>query len=175
MKESISRLVENSGIVGIGVVIDDVQFIHPTARIYHNSVIRDGVYIGAHTVIGHLVVVERDTVIGDHTTIQSQCHITADATIGDYVFLAPGVMMGNERTIANHGRCKQKLEGPIIERGVRVGAMSYICAGVTIGENAFVYAKSLVTKNVGAGEIWGTPRGENRAHKIGVVPKEEWL
>jgi UDP-3-O-[3-hydroxymyristoyl] glucosamine N-acyltransferase len=153
-------------------VIDKVEYIDQTARIWHNCVIRDGVYIGAHTVIGHLVVIERDTKIGNHTTIQSQCHITADAEIGDYVFIGPCVSMGNERIIANHGRCEAILKGPKIGRGVRIGANSYIVAGVEIGDNAFIHACSLVTKNVPAGEVWGNA---TRAKRLGKVPREQWL
>jgi UDP-3-O-[3-hydroxymyristoyl] glucosamine N-acyltransferase len=165
----LTEVIENTG---IGTVIDKVEFIHPTARIYHNCVIRDGVYIGAHSVVGHLVVIERDTKIGEHTTIQSQCHITADAEIGDYCFIAPCVSMGNERIIANHGRCEKILIGPKIGNGVRIGANTYIAAGVTIGDNAFIHACSLVTKNVPAGEVWGNAV---RAKRLGRVPKEQWL
>jgi UDP-3-O-[3-hydroxymyristoyl] glucosamine N-acyltransferase len=172
---SVSAAVDGLGMIGIGTVVDNVRFIHPTARIYHNCVIRDGVYIGEGVVIGHLVVVERDTRIGAHTTIQSQCHITAEVEIGEYCFFGPGVLMSNEKNIANSGRTQAVIEGPRIGRGVRIGAGCYIAPGVTIGDNAFIYARSFVSKNVPAGEIWSNTSGKGRASRIGLVPREEWL
>ena len=43
----------------------------------------------------------------------------------------------------------------IIRSGAFLGASSTILKGVTIGENAVIAAKSLVSKNVPANEIWG--------------------
>jgi len=172
---NMTAAIENLGIVGIGTVIDEVKFIHPSVKIYHNCVIRDGVSIGEGSIIGHLVLIERDTSIGCFTTIQSQCHITADASIGDYCFFGPMVLMSNERRIANHGRCTPVLEGPKIGRGVRIGAGCYIAAGVEIGDNAFVYARSFISKNIPAGEIWSNIKGNGRASKIGEVKPEEYL
>jgi acetyltransferase-like isoleucine patch superfamily enzyme len=161
--------------IGIGTVVDNVRFIHPSARIYHHCVIRSGVSIGEGVVIGHLVVVERDTEIGEFTTIQSQCHITAQAVIGPHCFFGPGVLMSNEKNIANSGRTTPLIEGPRIGRGVRIGTGAYIAPGVTIGDNAFVFARSFVSKNIPAGEIWANVNGKSRASKIGEVRREEWL
>jgi UDP-3-O-[3-hydroxymyristoyl] glucosamine N-acyltransferase len=163
------------GFISPYVVIDKGVIIHESARIYHFSVIRDNVHIGAGSIIGHNVVVERDTVIGVNTTIQSQCHITAEATIGDDCFFGPGVVMTNEKNIANQGRTVSRIEHAVIGNGVRIGAGAVLAPGVQIGDNAFVHANSFVTKNIPAGEIWGTPHGKSRAVRIGKVPIEEYL
>jgi len=156
---------------GQGVVIDEGCYIAPSASIWNNSVIRSNVEIGPGTVIGHLVVVERDTIIGKNTTVQSQCHITAKAIIGDNVFLGPGVVMTNERNIANQGRTEPKIEITVIENGARIGAACVILPGVHIGANAFVGAGSLITKSIPAGELWvGSP-----ARYLRDVPLEEFL
>ena len=156
-------------------VIDEGVNIHESARVYHFSVVRNNVHIGAGSIIGHNVVVERDTVIGVNTTIQSQCHITAEAVIGDDCFFGPGVVMTNEKNIANQGRTTPKIEHAVIGNGVRIGAGSVLAPGVQIGDNASIHANSFVTKNVPACEVWGTPNGKSRAVKIGMVPESEWL
>lgn len=163
------------GFISQHTIIDKGVCIHETAKVYHFVVLRDNVRIGAGSVIGHNVVIERDTVIGQNTTIQSQCHITGEAVIGDNVFFGPGVVMTNEKNIANQGRTTPKIEGPTIGNGARIGAGSVIAPGVKIGKNAFIQANCFVTKDVPDGEIWGTPHGESRACKVGVVPLEEWL
>jgi len=43
----------------------------------------------------------------------------------------------------------------IIEKNVFIGAHSTILKGVTIGENSIVAACSVVTKSIGANELWG--------------------
>lgn len=156
---------------GEGVVIGRNVEIEPGAAVWNNSIIRDGVSIGKGSVIGHLVVVERDTKIGRNTTIQSQCHITALAEIGDNCFFGPGVIMTNEKNIANQGRTTPKLEVCRVGNGVRIGAGSLLLPGVQIGDNAFIAAGSLVSKNVPAGEMWGG----RPARKMREVPEIEFL
>jgi len=164
-----------SGYISPHVVIDTGVRIAPTARVYHFTVLRDNVQIGEGSIIGHNVVIERDTDIGKNTTIQSQCHITGEAIIGDNCFFGPGVVSTNEKNIANQGRIEPLIQGPVIGNGVRIGAGAVLCPGIVIGDNAFIHAGSFVTKNVPAGEIWGTLKGSNRASKVGLVPREEWL
>lgn len=172
---SLTKSIAEHGMVGVGTVIDNVKYIAPTARIYHNCVIRSGVTIGKSAVIGHLVVIERDTKIGDNTTIQSQCHITAEATIGDNCFFGPGVMTMNERNIANQGRTAPKIERLVVGNGVRIGTGAIIAPGIKIGNNASIHAGSFVTKNVPENEIWGNPSNKSRAVKLGTVPEKERL
>ncbi len=155
--------------------IDEGVRIGKGSHIYHFVVLRENVNIGSDSIIGHNVVIERDTSIGERTTIQSQCHITANALIGNDCFFGPGVMTMNEKNIANQGRVEAKIERLTIGNGVRIGTAAIIAPGVTIGDNAFIQAGSFVTKNVGAGEIWGNRRDRSRATKLGMVPKEEWL
>lgn len=154
-----------------GAIIDDSAVITGPVYIWHHSVIRSDVRIAPGCVIGHCVVIERDTHIGENTTIQSQCHITAEARIGKGCFFGPGVIMTNEKNIANLGRTDAKIERAIIGNGVRIGAGCLLLPGVQIGDNAFIAAGSLVSKNIPAGEFWaGRP-----ARKVKDVPIEEFL
>jgi len=154
--------------------IDKGVEIEEGVYIYHFTVIRDNVKIGAKSIIGHNCTIEKNTIIGEQTTIQSNTHITAEAIIGNKVFIGPGVTMCNEKEIAALGRMEPNIEGPVIGNGVRIGAHSLICPGVRIGENAFILSGTRVTKDIPAGEIWG-PRENGRACKIGKVPKEQMI
>ena len=60
---------------------------------------------------------------------------------------------------------------PRILRAARIGGACILLPGVTIGENAFVGAGAVVTKDVPDKSIVAG----NPAHVIGRVPKEEWL
>lgn len=152
-------------------IIDDTAIINGPVKIWHHSVIRSGVHIASGCVIGHCAVIEKNTHIGENTTIQSQCHITAEARIGKGCFFGPGVIMTNEKNIANLGRTDAKIERAVIGNGVRLGAGCLLLPGVQIGDNAFIAAGSLVSKNVPAGEFWaGRP-----ARKVRNIPVEEFL
>lgn len=72
----------------------------------------------------------------------------------------------------DHGRnINPPVEGPHIKRAARISAGVIIFPGIEIGENSFIGAGSVVTKNIPKEEIWfGTP-----AKKMGDVPKEEIL
>ena len=61
--------------------------------------------------------------------------------------------------------------GPTIRRGARVGGGAILCPGVEIGEEAFVGAGAVVTKNVPARKVVvGNP-----ARVLRDVPDEELL
>lgn len=156
--------------LGHGVVIDAGVIVGDDVFVGHNTVIRSGVRLWHGVVLGHLVVIEADTEIGAETTIQSQCHITKGARIGGRVFVGPGAVMINEWRIASHGRrIAQRLVGPVVGHGARIGAGALIMPGVEIGENAMIGARSVVTRNVPPREKWfGCPA---RCH--GAVPDEE--
>ena len=138
----------------------------------HNCVIRNNVVIGDDSVIGHNVVIEADTIIGHDTTIQSQCHITKNATIGNHCFFGPTAVMINTHHIS-HGRgFDPDLKGPEVGDACRIGTGALIMPGVKVGRNSMIGAGSLLTKDVGAGEIW---HNRDTAAIRGKVDKEEWL
>jgi acetyltransferase-like isoleucine patch superfamily enzyme len=63
------------------------------------------------------------------------------------------------------------IKGPTIRRGARVGGGAILCPGVEIGEEAFVGAGAVVTKNVPARKlVVGNP-----ARILRDVPEDELL
>ena len=113
----------------------------------HHVMIREKTVIGNHVVIGTGTVVDGQVEIGDFVKIESQCYIPTHVRIGNRVFLGPGVTLTNDRYPLKQ-RDRYHPEGPVIEDGVTLGGRVTVCPGVRIGEDAFVAAGAVVTKDV---------------------------
>jgi UDP-2-acetamido-3-amino-2,3-dideoxy-glucuronate N-acetyltransferase len=79
--------------------------------------------------------------------IQSNCYITAGTVVQDDVFIGPGVTMTNDNAMGRHPQ-GEPLDAPTLRRACRLGGGSVICPGIEIGEEAFVGAGAVVTKDV---------------------------
>jgi acetyltransferase-like isoleucine patch superfamily enzyme len=115
-----------------------------------------GTVVGDHALIREGVVIGADTVIGKHASIQ------AGVPIGNRVKLGTGVHVGIRCAIeddvtgtANLVMTEEPGGGPgsIMRRGARCGVNVTLMPSVEVGENAFVGARSLVTRSVPAGML----------------------
>jgi acetyltransferase-like isoleucine patch superfamily enzyme len=86
-------------------------------------------------------------VIGSRIRIQTGCYITAYSTIEDDVFVAPGVILTNDNAMARHGP-DHEIRGATLRRACRVGGGVVLLPGIEIGEEAFVAAGAVVTRDV---------------------------
>ena len=82
------------------------------------------------------------------TKIQAEAYITAYSTLEENVFIAPCVVTTNDNFMGRTERRHDLMAGPTIRRGARVGGGAILCPGVEIGEEAFVGAGAVVTKDV---------------------------
>jgi len=112
------------------------------------SCVRERVVIADDVVVGRGSLVENDTTIGRGTRIQAGAYVTAYSTLEEDVFIAPCVVTTNDNFMGRTERRKGLMKGPTFRRGARIGGGAIICPGVEIGEEAFVGAGAVVTKDV---------------------------
>lgn len=156
--------------VGECTVIERGCSIGDNVLIGNFVVLRPNITVGHDTKITHYASAEEGAKIGNHCKMGQYSCLTKEGVLEDWVFYGAGTVSLNAKNIM-YGRRKSILEPIRVCRGARVGAQVLILPGIVIGENALIGAKSLVTHNVPAGEIWyGSP-----ASKQGDVPREEWL
>jgi acetyltransferase-like isoleucine patch superfamily enzyme len=108
------------------------------------------VTIDDDVVVGRGSLIENDTTIGALTKIQADAYITAYSTIEDNVFIAPCVVTTNDNFMGRTEKRHDLVAGPTIRRGARIGGGAVLCPGIEIGEEAFVGAGAVVTKDVPA-------------------------
>jgi acetyltransferase-like isoleucine patch superfamily enzyme len=128
-------------VVVAGASVDDGAVIGDQAHV------RERARIGAGSVVGRGSAVDNDVAIGERVRIQTNCYITAFSTIEDDVFVAPGVTLTNDNAMARHGPDHQ-LRGALLRRACRVGGGVVLVPGVEVGEEAFVAAGAVVTRDV---------------------------
>ena len=109
---------------------------------------RERVDVGDDVVLGRGSLVENDTTIGPRTKIQADAYVTAYSTLEEDVFIAPCVVTTNDNFMGRTERRHELIKGPTIRRGARIGGGAVLCPGVEIGEDAFVGAGAVVTKDV---------------------------
>jgi acetyltransferase-like isoleucine patch superfamily enzyme len=135
-------------IVSTGAVVFAGTRIGARAIVGDQSCIRERVELGDDVVVGRGVLVENDTTIGARTKLQAGAYVTAYSTLEDDVFVAPCVVTTNDNLMGRTERRHELIAGPTIRRGARVGGGAILCPGVEIGEEAFVGAGAVVTKDV---------------------------
>jgi len=158
-------------IVSTGAIVFAGSQIGARVILGDQSCIRERVTIGDDVVVGRGSLVENDTTIGDMTKIQAEAYITAYSTLEDNVFIAPCVVTTNDNFMGRTEKRHELIKGPTIRRGARVGGGAILCPAVEIGEEAFVGAGAVVTKDVPPKKVVvGSPARELRD-----VPDEELL
>jgi len=171
-REPLSPTVIGDGtVVSTGAIVFAGSQIGARVILGDQSCVRERVAIGDDVVLGRGSYVENDTTIGARTKIQAEAYVTAYSTLEEDVFIAPCVVTTNDNFM---GRTEKRLElmrGPTIRRGARIGGGAILCPAIEIGEEAFVGAGAVVTKDVPARAVMvGNP-----ARRIRDVPDEELL
>jgi acetyltransferase-like isoleucine patch superfamily enzyme len=143
-------------VIGDGTVISTGAIVFAGSRIGarcivgDQSCIRERVAMGDDCVLGRGSLIENDTTVGAGTRIQAEAYVTAYSTLEEDVFIAPCVVTTNDNFMGRTERRRELMKGTTIRRSARVGGGAVICPGVEIGEEAFVGAGAVVTKDVPA-------------------------
>ena len=141
-------------VIGAGTIVSTGAVVFAGAEIGERvilgdqSCVRERVVVGDDVVIGRGSLVENDTTIGTLTKIQAEAYITAYSTLEEQVFVAPCVVTTNDNFMGRTERRHELIKGPTIRRGARIGGGAILCPGIEIGEEAFVGAGAVVTKDV---------------------------
>jgi acetyltransferase-like isoleucine patch superfamily enzyme len=109
--------------------------------------VRERAVIGERTVIGRGSTIDNDVQIGDRVKVQTLVYVTAFSTVEDDVFIGPCAMTTNDDTMSRHGP-EYALRGATLRRACRIGGAAVLTPGVEVGEEAFVAAGAIVTRDV---------------------------
>ncbi|HEY1359749.1 MAG TPA: DapH/DapD/GlmU-related protein [Thermoleophilaceae bacterium] len=144
--------------VGAGAIVGD------------QAQVRERAAIGQDSVVGRGSAVDNDVTIGARVRIQTGCYITAYSTIEDDVFVAPGVTLTNDNTMARHP-ADYEIRGATLRRACRVGGGVVLVPGIEVGEEAFIAAGAVVVRDVPPRAVMmGVP-----ARQVREVPEEDLL
>jgi UDP-3-O-[3-hydroxymyristoyl] glucosamine N-acyltransferase len=153
-----------------GAVVYAGAHIAAGAIIGDQAQVRENTTIGARSVIGRGSSIDFAARIGARVLIQTNVYLTADSFVEDDVFVGPAVVTTNDHTMSRHAP-EAPLQGPVLCRACRIGGGATLLPGVVIGEEAFVAAGALVTRDVRAREVvMGVP-----ARVVRRVPEEDLL
>jgi acetyltransferase-like isoleucine patch superfamily enzyme len=151
-----------------GAVVFAGSEVGSEAIIGDQSYVRERSRTGVGTVIGRGSVVDNDVVIGARVRVQTGVYLTGYTIVEEDVFVGPGVTTTNDHTMARHSP-DAPLRGALLRRACRIGGGAVLTPGVEVGEEAFVAAGAVVTRDVPArAVVVGVP-----ARVVREVPDED--
>ena len=141
-------VVGDGTVISTGAVVFAGSKIGADCIVGDQSCIRERVEMAENCILGRGSLIENDTTVGAGTRIQAEAYITAYSTLEEDVFIAPCVVTTNDNFMGRTEKRKAAMRGPTIRRGARVGGGAILCPGIEVGEEAFVGAGAVVTKDV---------------------------
>lgn len=136
----------------VGAVVYAGSRVGARAIIGDQSQLRERSTLGAGSVLGRGSSIDFSCTVGDRVLIQTDVYVTGGTVVEDDVFLGPGVFTTNDDAMGRHPH-GEPLRGPVFRRACRIGGCAVLVPGVVIGEEAFVAAGAIVTRDVGEREV----------------------
>ncbi len=147
-----SLVVGDEVTVCCGAVVYAGAQILTRAIIGDQAQIRERSTVGERSVVGRASCIDFGVQVRARVLIQTGVYLTGGAIVEDDVFLGPGVQTTNDNAMGRHAP-GEPLLGPVFRRACRVGGAAVLVPGVEIGEEAFVAAGALVTRDVGPRDV----------------------
>lgn len=114
-----------------------VTIVHPKANHAINSVLEQGAFAAAGSIVGPLARIGRGSIINHNAVVDHEC------IVGEWCHIAPGAVLGG---------------GVCLEEGILIGAGAVILPGCCIGAWARIGAGAVVTRDIPPNEtVVGIP------------------
>jgi acetyltransferase-like isoleucine patch superfamily enzyme len=140
-------------VISTGAIVFAGSSVGANCIVGDQSCIRERVVLADDCVLGRGSLIENDTTVGAGTRIQAEAYVTAYSTLEEDVFIAPCVVTTNDNFMGRTERRRELMKGPTIRRGARIGGGAILCPGIEVGEEAFVGAGAVVTRDVPPGVV----------------------
>lgn len=144
--------------IGAGAVIRSHTVVYAGNIVGDRFQAGHGVLVREENQIGNDVSIGSHTVVEHHVTIEDGVRIHSNAFIPEYTVLkmgcwiGPGAIFTNAKYPRSRG-VKERLQGPVIGEGAKIGAGAVILPGITVGANALVGAGAVVVSDVPEGAV----------------------
>jgi acetyltransferase-like isoleucine patch superfamily enzyme len=140
-------VLEDGAVICAGAIVFAGVRICAGAIVGDRAFVRERATLGPQSVLGSGSAVGSDARIGARVLIQTYAMLTSRIVVEDDVFIGPGVVTTNDDEM-RRGRPASELEPPVLRRGCKIGGGAVLTPGVEIGEEAFVAAGAVVTRDV---------------------------
>jgi len=135
-------------VISTGAIVFAGSTVGANCIVGDQSCIRERVELADDCILGRGSLIENDSTVGAGTRIQAEAYITAYSTLEEDVFIAPCVVTTNDNYMGRTEKRRSLMKGPTIRRSARIGGGAILCPGIEIGEEAFVGAGAVVTRDV---------------------------
>lgn len=163
------RIAEGATIC-CGAIVFNGASIGPRAIVGDQAYVRERAIVGERSVIGRGSAVDNDVTIGARVSVQTSVYLTAFSVVEDDVFVGPCAMTTNDDAMGRIAK-GAPLRGATLRRACRIGGGAVLVPGVEVGEEAFVAAGAVVTRDVAPrAVVIGVP-----ARVVREVPDEDLI
>ena len=139
-------------------IVDEGAKIGINTKVWHFTHVMSSAEIGDNCTIGQNCFIGENVKIGNNVKIQNNVSVYDGVIIEDNVFVGPSVVFTNVKVPKSNEPVNKNYMKTTLKSGCSIGANTTIICGVEIGEDSFVGAGSVVTKNITKSTMWyGNP------------------
>ena len=125
--------------------------IGPRTRVWAFAHVMKGARVGSDCNVGDCAFIESGAVLGNHVTVKNAVLVWDKVTVEDDCFLGPNMVFTNDMLPRSaFKKPVEKFLPTVVKKGSSIGANATIVCGVTLGEQCFVGAGSVVIRDVPA-------------------------